>query len=99
MKNRAALALLFTACTLQLASSENPLTLQGKVTSNGAPLAGATVKAGEASTTTSTSGEYRLQVMTQQPRVVLEISAKGYAPTRAVVTHRAGVYQYNATIE
>lgn len=62
-----------------------PDTLTGKITDqlSGAPLAGATVKAGEATTTTGKDGTYQLEGVTGTTTIV--IRADGYAPITQTV--------------
>ena len=95
-------AILCSSCTVQLVGSDDTITIEGKVVAQGSPVAGATVSAITTvsnTVTTSSTGEYRLQVKPDKDRVKVNVEAKGYAPTIAVVTRRAGVFHYDVQVE
>ena len=63
-------------------------TVEGQVTSNGEPVVGAAVRAGEAGTATDSDGAFRLAV--EVGAVEVTVSAVGYETVRRAVTVGAG---------
>jgi hypothetical protein len=89
------------ACTIQIAGNDRTALVRGVVTANGAPVPNASVTYGTAvllSTTTDTTGTYRLALKDVPDRFVIKATVKGYLPGYAVVEYRGGVFHYQVDL-
>lgn len=91
-------ALAFAACTVQIAGTDRIAIVKGTVTGDGAPLANAAVSAGATTTTTDSTGGYRLNLRDVPDRIVVSVNAQGFMPTKALVEYRGGVFHYRADV-
>jgi hypothetical protein len=86
-------------CTVQLASSDDSVIIEGALTSSGQAISGATVSSGVTSITSDATGAYSLHLPQAGTRIVVKVAAVGFAPALTVVDHRGGVFHYHADVE
>jgi len=97
---RYALALFALAAQLSCRGAGLPLEIQiiGVVSDNTKTIPGALVSTNGASTITNSMGAFGLEVVAPSARVVLQVTAAGYAPNSAIVFPKPSVYHYERGI-